>query len=402
MGLRSKKDALLEEQPALGAVLSWWAEEAPLDQTLSGLRKEVARLRRSPKRLEAVWNSAAWFLGLQEGDKDLTKLDPSLHRLLWNYAIADEMAIRYQRIQQKSSHWIVAFVAVVATGFWILKNAALLLPQPGVAGLSLGATLGSALIGLASVASFWERSRFQRNRSRFLLSRTLAETLRVDLAQRLAGTKMDTLEEFVRQHDILDDKAFSKAVLMSALECAKAPLVTPQSGGMELAKTIWLEDQLRYFGDPKAEPGTLGGSSPRVERERRFHERAERRFKRGVRGAVFYLILSQILWGLTFVSGLPELGKTWAAVGQAFSDFFFGLCGFWAGYHHQISALHAVTAQKYHRARLFLVDAVDALRKEAREEERKAIFARAGKLALAETADWGVHQREHTPQVSFR
>lgn len=402
MGLRSKKDALLEEQPALGEVLNWWAKDAPLNETLKGLRKEISRLRRSPRRLEAVWNSAAWFLGLKGGDKDISKLDPSLHRLLWNYAVADEMAIRYQGIQQRSSHRIVFFVALVATGFWILKNAALLLPGPGVAGFSLGATAGGSLIGLASLASFWERSRFQRNRSRFLLSRTLAETLRVDLAQRLAGTRMNTLDEFVRQHDILDDKAFSKAVLVAAFECAKAPLVAPQADGMDVAESIWLRDQLRYFGDPKAEPGTFGGSSPRVERERRAHERSETHFKRGVRGAIFFLILSQVLWATTFASELPSLWKTWASAGQACSDFLFGLSGFWAGYHHQISALHAVTAQKYHRARLFLVDAVEALRNAPGTEARQAIFVQAGKLALAETADWGVHQREHTPQVSFR
>lgn len=413
MGKRNQIHAFLQAQPALEQVLKWWSDKSCCPDVPKKLRKEVKGVNQSLDRLKAVAKSAAFFLGQKpgvDGAAEVSALPSALHPLLWNYAIADEIAIRYQEAQRWTCRRLLIYVALTGAGFWLTRYANLLLPASEggpLSGISLPALAGGALIAGAGVASFLARGRFKKERSRFLVARTLAETLRVDLAQRLAGTGLDTVGEFSRQHEIAEDANFPNTVLKAALHCAGKPAsAVPADGkGLELARKLWLEDQLRFFGEPKEagsqEPG-LGSRKGRVDRELSLHRRAEGRLKAGVVFTFLFLFLSLAMRVLPHWDGFDQGWHHGLAVAGAFSDLFMGLFGLWLAYYHQVAALHAVTAQKYHRARVYLMDALDALKKEPREEERRKIFARAGQLALAETADWGVHQREHAPRTAFR
>lgn len=408
MGLRREEHPLLEGHPSLQKVMSWWADKRHAGSDLGALRGEVRSIRRSRKRLSAVGKSAGFLVGQTSsgaGEPDLGKLPGTLHPLIWNFALADEMALRYQAIQRWDCRRLLGLVALCGAGFWLLKYGPQIWPAKLFNVLPQGVAAGIALIVIAGAVSAIQRNRFRRNRGRYLVSRTLAEALRVDLAQRMAGTKLDTVAEFARQHEVADDASFSKHVLKSALECAEPPAFAGQANGLGLARTLWLEDQLRFFGDPSKPGGRAGETTGSTERERRSHRRAERRMKTGAAILFFFLAISLISWGLRlFIGGegsaAPELG--WVMGLGAASELLAGICGIWVGYYHQMGALHAVTAQKYHRARLYLEDALRDLDGAQSDEKRREILACAGRLALAETADWGVHQREHAPRTAFR
>ena len=413
MGQQTKIDALLEEYPSLRQVLDWWSDPLRESEHLEGLRQEILRLRRSWKRVDAVWKSAMGLLG-GEGtapDQDnLKKLDPSLHRLLWNFALADEIADRYGKIQRKNSRRVLIFIALFGTGFWFLRYASQLLPDkpfhfqalPLLNNVMAGSVVAVLLIVIAGLASLRGRGRYRQNRDRFLISRTLAETLRVDLAQKLAGTGLDTVQEFSRQYDRSHDISFSELVLKSALKCAGAPPSSPPSDGLEQARTLWLEEQSHYFGDPILTEPKPGEKPPRILAERLQRQKAERRLKAAVRLVIGSLALSLIFRGIQHGQLIPVEWHPGLQLGAIISELCTALFGLWAGYSHQVAALHAVTAQKYHRAKIFLTDALEELKKDLPPSERRAIFTRLGKQALAESADWGVHQREHTPRAAFR
>jgi hypothetical protein len=82
-------------------------------------------------------------------------------------------------------------------------------------------------------------------------------------------------------------------------------------------------------------------------------------------------------------------------------DLLFPILGICSAFFHQKSAGHAITAQKYRQAHLSIENAIKETENAAPDVAIK-VFERLAHSAIAETADWGAHQREQSKHIAFR
>lgn len=384
---------------ALDEVLNWWASPENTPPDMQVLRNETKRIRRSKKRRAAVVQCAGRLLATQLPDAAAVAqipLSPPFHRLLWNYAIADEIALRSQRKEQRSCRRLVVIVAVLGLGFLSLRIAPQLWPAASAEMLGFPLTklapLGVILFCL--IASMLGQRHFSRQRGRFLIARTLAETLRVDLFQRVAGTNFDTATQFQRHHQLTREAPFTVRLLQKALACSDVAKAPPQPDGVELARKLWLQSQFDFFGDPTQIPPSATSATGK---ELQRNQRSETRFQWYLRFAIVFFLLS-VAWKA--VPGSMQSG--WGLLLGISTEAGAGVFGLLAGFYRQMAALHAVTGQKYHRAGLYLSEALHRMDSLQEGPERVALLREVAREAVAENADWGVHQRHHTPRTSFR
>ncbi len=333
-------------------------------------------------------------------------LSAPFHRRLWNYALADHLALRFQKAERVACRRLLVGIFLTGLALSFLKNGSLFwpdAPEPWP-GLSMVAISGTALLVTAGIVTLAFRFRFKRLRTNFLLSRTLAETLRVDLFQRVAGTGADTCQMFKEQHLRPESSEsrpkpprphFEELALERAEACGGPDPIPPQDDGIVVAQKFWLEDQRDYFLGPLDKPGASLKAHWK-------HVRWKRLSQSWVFGAVGFFIVSLTAKALPLLLEVPLHFKTWAAPVGAVAEFGVAVSGLFVAYFHQLAALQAVTAQKYHRAGLYFTTVLERIGTVPDERADRALLQEAARAALAETADWGVHQREHTPDATIR
>jgi hypothetical protein len=331
-----------------------------------------------------------------------------LHRKLWNYALADHLALRFQEAERVACRRLLGGILATGLALWSLKNGSQLWPDapPAFLGASWFTVGGVVLLAASGAVSFGLRARFQRIRMNFLLSRTLAEALRVDLFQRAAGTGVDTRALLKEQH-LLPEAArsrtatprphFAELALEKAEACAGTAPIPPQTEGIALARKYWLEDQRDYF---LGSPGKDGASASAFRKHRAWRSRS----RRAVVAAVGFLVVSLSAQAWAFLQGIPgQPDPLWVRLTGAVAEYGVAVSGLFAGYFHQLAALQSVKAQKFRRAGLHLSALLEEWNQTPDSVSRTlALLRDAARAAVEETADWGVHQREHTPEASFR
>ncbi len=419
----------------LEEALRWWTDENHTAPDFAKMRREIARITRSPRRRAAIEESALNLLSTPEEQiSDRTQggraareagfshlygaLDPSLRRLVWNYAIADAMALYYQRPQSSASHKIAAYVALAGTGVWLFSRAGELFPDAPaiVANLPLPSLVGAALIVVFTSFSLRFRIRFKQIRHRFLMARTLAETLRVEFFQRLAGTGFHTAEVFRAHHETTSVPSWTLRILEAAIASSgekpgqpPGEIPTPDPVRLQWTEDYWVESQHRYYGKPKVD-GSISGATGR---ETEAARAAERWLRFNFIATAFTVVASLALMLAPTFADLPFLQSRGAPDGERIrqivliprhiSELMAGLLGIAATLFHQRSSLHAVIARKYRRAALVLAEARHHLSaSNLSPANRLAALRYIAYQAIAETTDWGVHQREQPIHVAFR
>lgn len=395
------QDVSAGQANSLQRVLDWWAAPGNAPGELSSLQEEIQRIRNSKKRRAAVAASAAKLIQADEPSNlsDSTALEQRgfpapLQKLLWDYAISSEIAGRSKKTEDRYCWRLLLTVIALGTVFWLLRYANQFWPEPPQwYGYSLVNTGGYAIAVLLFIASVVQRKQFRRYRERFLIARTMEETLRVDLFQRIAGTGLDTLGLFRRHHQLSDQAPFTIRVLETAL-AGTAVSGPTQPGGIELARKLWLESELRFFGDPEQIPPSDACATGLELRRHRVAETCLR--------VSLFLALALLILSLASKIPLPQQFTEIAGIVGMATELGAGLFGLLTGFFHQVAALHAVTGQKYRRAGLYLADVLSRMDRTSDDAARRELLRQAAWEALAETADWGVHQREHTPRTAFR
>jgi len=419
----------------LDEVLRWWTDENHTGKELSRLRQEIAKASLNPRQRAAVEESALNLLSSPEEQysdrptggrtarlagftRIYSTLEAPLRNLIWNFAIADAIAIRYQRPQASAAGRIATFVALASAGIWSFNNGDALMPElpPVVAGLNALKLTGIAFIVLFTILSFHYRIQFRQLRHRYLMARSLAEALRIDFFQRLAGTGFHTLDVFAAHHETTKEHSITFKALETAMASAgglgrRAPAEnpTPDPVRIEWAEYYWVEAQHRYFGKPKVD-GSISGAAGREAESARSTE-AQLRLCFALTSFAVVASLSMILAPAvvefpSIRAVVPFRGDAvgeWIRIPKLFGDLLTPVLGIAAALLHQRSAAHAVTAQKYRRAALVI--------SEARHHLSSADLTPAFRLAslryvayqsVAETADWGVYQREQSNHIAFR
>jgi len=338
--------------------------------------------------------------------------------LIWNFAIADAIALHYQRPQAKATGRIATYVCLASAGFWSFNNGdALMSNLPDiVAGLNALKLVGIVFIVLFTILSFHCRIQFRQLRHRYLMARSLAEALRIDFFQRLAGTGFHTLDVFAAHHESTKEhsltfKALEMAMAGSGGLARRPPLEnpTPDPLRIEWAEYYWIEAQHRYFGKPKVD-GSISGAAGRESEAARSAEA-----KLGICfGLTSFAVVASLLMMLApSLVDFPAIGalvpfnsgmvREWIRIPKLFGDLLTPVLGIAAAFLHQRSAAHAVTAQKYRRAALVLSEARHHLSApELTPAYRLASLRYVAYQSVAETADWGVYQREQSNHIAFR
>jgi hypothetical protein len=421
----------------LDAVLAWWQDEARTGPEFRQLRREVAKIARRRRMRAAVEESALNLLSTPEEqtsdrasggraarqagfDHVYGTLEEPLRRLLWNFALADAISLRYQRPQAVAGTKIAAYVGLAGTGMWLFNRAAELVPGAPVAaaGLTAPALAGAVLLLVFTLLSLRYRVRYRQLRHRFLAGRTLAETLRVEFFQRLAGTGFHTVEVFTAHHETSAQPSWTLRLLEHAIASAgsnpreAAPEnPRPDPTRLQWVESYWIEAQHRQFGKPKVD-GTVTGATGR---EAEAARKAERWLRAAFLATAGCVVGSVLLLLLPHAADLPWVkAQGWPLPDRAsladgvriprhVTELLAGLLGIAAAGFHQRSSLHAVTARKFRRAALVLAEARHHLSApELTPAYRQSTFRYVAYQSIAETTDWGVHQREQPMHVAFR
>jgi hypothetical protein len=376
----------------LEEVLRSW--ESATEKDFEKLRKEIrAQAKARDQVVHAAHNLLRSGNGTSDFDLVYPALDSRLRKLLWNYAIADAIAMRYKDPASRAGSKIALSMAVASVGFWAFNS--------GIQSLRLP---GGIILVLFTIVSFISRKQFQNRRVNFLTARSLAEALRVDFFQRLVGSGFDTLKHFEEQRD-----THSKSNHMLALKALERAMASsgypPQTAatkdglppeGIKWAEIYWIHGQQQYFagenGSAKRESGSANSSEALL---------------------TFCFRLTSIVVLLSVLILVAPLASHYFPVLAKFTNILQALksagalltpiLGIATAFLHQQSAEHAILAQKYRRAGLVLTAASSQLMNpNLSAEERIAKLKDVGYQSIAETADWGVHQREQSNHIAFR
>ncbi len=419
----------------LDEVLHWWTNENHTGTELGRLRREIDQAGRNRKQRAVVEECALNLLSTrdeQESDRNTggrtarmagftrvySSLETPLRHLLWNFAIADSIALHYQRPQSAAGARIATYVALASAGFWAFQNGTEIasgLP-PVLGDLNAIRFAGLTFIALFTILSFRSRIRFRQLRHRFLTARSLAEALRVDFFQRLAGTGFYTLEVFAAHHETSKDPSITLKALEAAMACSgglgrRPPMENPSPDPQRIqwAESYWLQNQHLYFGKPKVD-GSIAGAAGR---EAKASHAAEKNL------TLCFVLTSVAVVGTLLLILAPALVefpaiKQWvsldrkqvealAEIPRRFADLLTPILGIASAFLHQRSAAHAITAQKYRRAALVLSDTLHRLADpNLTPAFRLSLLRYVAYQAVAETTDWGVHQREQSKHIAFR
>jgi hypothetical protein len=398
----------------LDEVLRTW-ENTP-GKELRKLRREIKVQGQDAGRLQVIRCARDLFTPPgqpDEFDAIYPKLEPPLRRLLWNYAIADAIAIHYRSPALKTGGMIALSVALAGAGLWTLNNAGTLIPTGSVLAGALDPIrmAGASFLAVFTFNSLVCRGQFRKRRTNYLTARSLAEAIRVDFFQRLAGTGFDTPRHFTEQQTSSDSKgpsvgfmALELALTNSGLPIHPTPTEQPpDSERLAWTRRYWIEAQHNYFAGPN-------GAAQREA----AHENATERQLRicfGLTTAAILVTLAFMLAphaaNLPFLKGneaFSEAVLTHALrIPKAIGDLVTPMLGIAAAFLHQKAAAHAVTAQKYRRAALVLSRAIEDLKpSNLSHHSTVEILEGVAYHSIAETADWGVHQREQSNHIAFR
>jgi len=419
------------------AVLAWWTDDTHTGGEFRRLAKEVAKIARNRRLRAAVEESALNLLSTPEEQTSdrasgvraarqagfehvYGSLETPLRRLLWNYALADSIALRYQRPQAAAGTKIALHVALAGTGMWLFNRAGELFPAAPPTGLSLTwpALVGAVLLLVFTLLSLRSRIRHRQLRHRFLVGRTLAETLRVEFFQRLAGTGFHTVEVFSAHHETSAQPSWTLRLLEFAIASTgekprEAPPENPRTDRVRLGwvETYWIDAQHRYFGKPKVDGSVAGATGREVELARAAEGGLRFTFFATAACVVTSVLLllaphlADLPWTRAQDWPIPERGIVADAVRipRQITELLAGLLGIAAASFHQSSALHAVTSRKFRRAALVLAEARHHLSApDATAAYRQSTYRYVAYQSIAETTDWGVHQREQPMHVAFR
>jgi hypothetical protein len=384
--------------PSFTALQQWWQARAKAHPELRALQREIDKFLRHSESLvqqsvDQLFPGETW-----------KQLEAPMLRLLCNFALADAIANHYKGLQKHGPTRIATFVSLTTAAVWAFQHGdALAKGWPVVAG-GLNAVQLTGLVGIVlfTALSFLSRFRFQKLRHNFLIARSLAEAIRVDLFQRIGGTGFDTLQTIKAHHETGADPSVIPAALEATFDScgfSAHPRSDPPSPlapeDLKRIREHWLDDQMRYF--QKA-----------ASLERKVADSAESLLSSCLFLTATAIIISLLLLILPNLLQFP-LVKTWLRLepGQiaagsflppGLMDLLTPLLGILAAFFHQKSAEHAIISQKYSRAVLMLSQALTELEKKDPREVLESI----GRQAISETSDWGVHQREQSRHIAFR
>lgn len=386
----------------LKQVQQWWKDKAQSNEDLRGLQREIDKVLQEAT-FENVKNGIG-YLGCDDSDAPSdAKLSDSLRHLRCNFAIADAIAMKYKNSATNGAKWIANFVALSATGIWAFQNGKTIAKEaPVILGeLNLVQLAGLICLILFTLLSFLSRWRFQRLRNNLLTARTLAEALRVDFFQQLNGSGFNTLQILKDHLPESDDHSLIPIAFAEVQKGCDLPGVEshqPHPNSIAWTKKHWLKDQSKWFRD-------------KVPLEAAAAALTETRLSQcflltgiAVVGSLATLVAPDVL-EFPLIRSWLEVEKT--ATKEALNlprmlfDLLFPILGICSAFFHQKSAGHAITAQKYRQAHLSIENAIKETENAAPDVAIK-VFERLAHSAIAETADWGAHQREQSKHIAFR
>jgi hypothetical protein len=212
---------------------------ARIRRNLDAFNREVNDSARCPAR--KVQQSAQYLFPAAE----TTELTPLAQSLRERFAIADTLAIYYQRLTQRTLSQLFILVLLVAISFEVYAH---LFPEEH--------WLLAIYLLLTAGAYLWINRRAKRNdyQNKYQDYRALAEGMRVQFFWRVAGLRLSVADHYLRkQRSELDWICSGIRAWNLAGEIASAGSVgsveTKRDRNLELLLEHWVRAQSRFFGN---------------------------------------------------------------------------------------------------------------------------------------------------------
>jgi hypothetical protein len=191
------------------------------------------------------WVTAQQHRGVPLPTAVVTTLPPDQQALLARYAIADALALHFQRWQRRIWYGLFGLLVVMAGLFESYDN---LVEDSQLLGKLLVLSAHLISLGLAYGVYYWAKQRHYQ--SNYLDYRALAEGLRVQLFWRLAGLADEVGEQYLRRQQ--NELAWIRYAIRAwniPLDRGGPAVVTSPAAlpGCRLALRHWVNDQRDYF-----------------------------------------------------------------------------------------------------------------------------------------------------------
>lgn len=309
-----------------------------------------------------------------------TSLPPHLGFLLERFAIADQLAIWWQR----ASYWVlIAILGLIFLSVTLFECYAHVDPS------QLGLLVGYLLFFCFGWLVVWQTRRW-RNYNRYLDFRALAEAMRVHLFWKLAGLHENASDYYLRscrsQLDWIRSALRAWTVQSGEHDCRCACPVDlpPDAATLCQVRNRWMADQQKFF----------------AKNQKRDHHKAHlcHLWARGflcISLAATAVQLGRLLWvgGHVGHDGLTHALIMVIAMGGVLA----GLCHEYMEKRlfEKQSRSYAWMASLYQTA----LTRFDPLLERNENGQIQSLVLELGREALAENADWVIYHREREPEM---
>jgi hypothetical protein len=287
--------------------------------------------------------------------------------LLGQFALADALAIRYQKDTYAALKAIACFVPLIVFFFEMYMGVSSALP------VILGYL---ALLSGTYGIYYWSKER--RNQEKYLDYRALAEGMRVQFSWKLAGLKESVASDYLsKQQSELD---WIRQTIRNWNLLAADSRPSGCRRGLEAARERWVRGQAAYFGKAAA-------------RQKKQTERLERIAK-----IVFMMAMFVLTPAMLAIHGLKIGGEELDQWMQVVTPFAFIVAG--AVNYFKDKMLYASQVKQYSRMGSLFRKALTLLEKSPNDAELcRDILVRLGKEAVVENGDWILMHRERPIEV---